>query len=33
MAGGITDAIFASLVEQRPEFKNAMKVWTDVLAR
>ena len=31
MAGGITDAIFASLVEQRPEFKNAMKVWTDVL--
>ncbi|MEM6554928.1 MAG: DUF3137 domain-containing protein, partial [Pseudomonadota bacterium] len=31
MAGGITDAIFASLVEQRPEFKNATKVWTDML--
>lgn len=31
MANGITDAIFSALVEQRPEFKNAMKVWTDVL--
>ncbi|MHA7898311.1 MAG: DUF3137 domain-containing protein [Henriciella sp.] len=31
MASGITDAIFSALVSQRPEFKNAMKVWTDVL--
>lgn len=31
MASGITDAIFQALVAQRPEFKNAMKVWTDVL--
>ena len=31
MANGITNAIFSALVEQRPEFKNAMKVWTDVL--
>ena len=31
MANGITDAIFSALVEQRPEFKNAMRVWTDVL--
>ena len=31
MASGITDAIFSALVAQRPEFKNAMKVWTDVL--
>lgn len=31
MASGITDAIFSALVAQRPEFKNAVKVWTDVL--
>ncbi|MEM7327785.1 MAG: DUF3137 domain-containing protein [Pseudomonadota bacterium] len=31
MANGITGAIFASLVEQRPEFKNSMKIWTQVL--
>ncbi|MHA7857282.1 MAG: DUF3137 domain-containing protein [Henriciella sp.] len=31
MASGITDAIFQALVTQRPEFKNALKVWTDVL--
>lgn len=31
MANGITTAIFSALVEQRPEFKNAMTVWTDVL--
>ncbi|MFN3213114.1 MAG: DUF3137 domain-containing protein [Henriciella sp.] len=31
MSSGITDAIFSALVAQRPEFKNAMKVWTDVL--
>lgn len=31
MANAITDAIFSALVEQRPEFKSAMKVWTDVL--
>lgn len=31
MAGGISEAIFSALVAQRPEFKNAMKVWTDVL--
>ena len=31
MANGLTDAIFSALVEQRPEFKNAMKVWTEVL--
>jgi hypothetical protein len=31
MSRGITDAIFSALVAQRPEFKNAMKVWTDVL--
>ncbi len=31
MVGGITDAIFTSLVEQRPEFKNSMKIWTEVL--
>ena len=31
MANGLTDAIFSALVEQRPEFKNSMKVWTDVL--
>lgn len=31
MAGGISEAIFSALVAQRPEFKNAMKVWTSVL--
>ena len=31
MASGITDAIFSALVAQRPEFKNALKVWSDVL--
>lgn len=31
MANGLSDAIFSALVEQRPEFKSAMKVWTDVL--
>ncbi|MEM9572617.1 MAG: DUF3137 domain-containing protein [Pseudomonadota bacterium] len=31
MANGITDAIFSALVEQRPEFKHAMKTWSDVL--
>lgn len=31
MANAITDAIFSALVSQRPEFKNAMKVWTAVL--
>lgn len=31
MASRITDAIFSALVAQRPEFKNAVKVWTDVL--
>lgn len=31
MANGIADAIFSALVQQRPEFKNSMKVWSDVL--
>ncbi|MEL6726005.1 MAG: DUF3137 domain-containing protein [Pseudomonadota bacterium] len=31
MANGIADAIFSALATQRPEFKNAMKIWTDVL--
>ena len=31
MANGITDAVFSALTAQRPEFKNSMKIWTDVL--
>lgn len=31
MTNPLSDAIFSSLTTQRPEFKNAMKVWTDVL--
>jgi len=31
MANGIADAIFSALVQQRPEFKNSMKVWSEVL--
>jgi len=31
MTNGFADAIFSSLVEQRPEFKHAMKVWTELL--
>lgn len=31
MALGMMDAVFASLTEQRPEFANAMKTWTETL--
>ncbi|MEM9376610.1 MAG: DUF3137 domain-containing protein [Pseudomonadota bacterium] len=31
MANGVNDAVFSALVERRPEFKNAMKVWSQVL--
>lgn len=31
MALGIMDAVFASLTEQRPEFANAMKTWSETL--
>ncbi|MEO1303487.1 MAG: DUF3137 domain-containing protein [Pseudomonadota bacterium] len=31
MANGITDAVFHALTQQRPEFKNSLKIWTDVL--
>ena len=31
MANGIADAVFSALAQQRPEFKNATKIWTDVL--
>jgi hypothetical protein len=31
MALGMMDAVFASLTEQRPEFANAMKTWSETL--
>ncbi|MEQ3746797.1 MAG: DUF3137 domain-containing protein [Henriciella sp.] len=31
MALGVMDAVFASLTEQRPEFANAMKTWSETL--
>lgn len=31
MSNAVMDAIFASLTSQRPEFKNAMKTWTETL--
>jgi hypothetical protein len=31
MANGIADAVFSALAQQRPEFKNATKIWTEVL--
>ena len=31
MVNGIANAVFSALAAQRPEFKNATKIWTDVL--
>lgn len=31
MSNALMDAVFSSLVSQRPEFENAMKTWTDTL--
>lgn len=31
MSNAIDDAIFTGLAEQRPEFRNARRIWTDVL--
>ncbi|MEE2930438.1 MAG: hypothetical protein VX599_06960, partial [Pseudomonadota bacterium] len=31
MVNGIANAVFSALAEQRPEFKNATKIWTEVL--
>ena len=31
MSNALMDAIFASLTSQRPEFKNALKTWTETL--